>query len=393
MSEKLRVVLAGQYPEDPGRIRGGVEAVVASLAGEMARRPDIDLHIVSGTTHTTAPKVERRPGMTLHWLPRRRFGRGTFHAREVLEMRRYIRRLAPDIVHAHGTGIYAGAAATLRPIPSVITVHGIIFREAGVARGVKERLGWEMDALFERWVLRSARHIIAISPYVERECEGRTQAVIHRIENPIPDAFFDIQGEGEQGRILFAGRVIRRKDPLTALRATALAHAEFPSVRLHIAGELDADPEYAGEALALARELGLDGVVHFLGQLEEEALRREYAACSIVLLTSVQETAPVVIEQAMAAGRPVVSTDAGGAAHLIEAGRTGFIVPIGDVQALAEKLLILLRRPETRRRMGEEARREALRRFKASAVVDNTLAVYRTILSGDQANREETECP
>lgn len=374
----LRVALLGPYPRDPNRIGGGVEAVVAVLAQEMARRPDVELHILSGLTGLREIQVEQRPGMTLYYLPRRRFARATFHWREVLDLRRLLQKIRPDIVHAHGTGVYAGAAVGA-PFPAVITVHGIVYREARIALGLKDRLGWELDALYERWVLRRARHIISISPYVEREFGGWTRARLYRVENPIPDAYFAISGDGEPGRILFAGRVIPRKDPITAVRAFAILRERFPNATLRIAGETEAEPAYAQRVRALVEELGLGTAVHFLGQLDEEAMLREYAACSLVLLTSVQETAPVVIEQAMAAGKPVVATAVGGVAGLLRHAETGLLVPAGDAEAAADALARLLSSPAERARLAQEARRQALQRFKASAVVDQTLAVYREV--------------
>lgn len=376
----LRVAMLGPYPRDPNHIAGGVEAVVAVLAKKMAGRPDVELHILSGMTGLRSIEVERHPGMTLYLLPRRRFGRATFHLREMWDSRRLLGQIQPNVVHAHGTGIYAGAAVGC-PFPTIITVHGIVYREARIAMGLKDRLGWELDALYERWILGRARHIISISPYVEREFGGWTRAQLHRVENPVPDAYFAVAGEGEPGRILFAGRVIPRKDPLTAVRALALVRERFPGVTLRIAGEAEAEPEYAQRVHALVDELGLGSAVHFLGQLDEQSLLKEYTACSVVLLTSVQETAPVVIAQAMAAGRPVVATAVGGVEGLVTHEETGLVVPAGDVAAVAKALERLLASPAERARMAQEARRQAARRFKASAVVEQTLAVYHTVLA------------
>jgi glycosyltransferase involved in cell wall biosynthesis len=375
---RLKVAMPGQYPEDREQIVGGVEAVVATLADEMARRPEIELHVLRCTTRVAEPTREERGDLIIHWLPRRRLGRATFHVREVAELRSCLAQIQPHVVHAHGTGLYAGAALA-GAWPSVITVHGIVCREARVATGVKDRVGWELDARYERRVLARARHIISISPYVQQEFCSLTQAQLHLIENPISDAFFAQAGRGEPGRILFAGRVIPRKDPLAAIRAFEMLCRAHPRAQLRIAGEMDADPGYAGQARALVRDLGLSGQVHFLGQLNEDEILREYRDCALVLLSSVQETAPVVIEQAMAAGKPVVTTDAGGCGALITDGETGFVAPVGDVAGLARGLLRLVDDPDLYARMSVEAARQAGERFKASSVVDKTLYVYHML--------------
>jgi glycosyltransferase involved in cell wall biosynthesis len=377
-TRRLRVAMLGQYPEDVHRIVGGVEAVVAALASEMALRPEVDLHILRCATRGIRSDCEERDGLTIHWLPRGRVGRLTFHAREVSALRDELEALQPDVVHAHGTGLYAGAAVGGR-WPSVITVHGIVYREARLATDIKDRLGWELDGLYERWVLARAKRIIAISPYVEREFRHWTKAITHLIENPIADAFFDAPAHGEVGRILFAGRVIPRKDPLTAIRALGHIRTRHPEAQLRIAGEMDVDPAYTRMARKLVDELGLKNAVHFLGQLDEETILAEYRACSLLILSSVQETAPVVVEQALAAGRPVIATAVGGTGALVADGETGFIVPAGDDEGLAERACRLLDDSMLYDRMAAEARRQAQQHFKVSAVVDRTLDVYREL--------------
>jgi len=378
VTRKLRVAMLGQYPEDREQIVGGVEAVVATLADEMARRPEVELHLLRCTTRVTEPTWEERDGLIIHWLPRKRLGRATFHVREVAELRRCLEQIAPDVVHAHGTGLYAGGAVGGN-WPAVITVHGIVSREARVATDMKDRVGWELDVWYERWVLWRARHIVSISPYVGREFGNLTRAQLHLIENPIPDVFFDQAGEGESGQVLFAGRVIPRKAPLAAIRAFAMLSQHHPSAQLRIAGEADADPAYTARVKSLVRELGLDEQVHFLGQLNEKEILAEYRACSVVLLTSVQETAPVVIEQAMAAGKPVVTTDAGGCGVLVTDGETGFVTPVGDVDGLAGDLRRLMDDPDLYALMSARARKEAEVRFKASSVVNKTLDLYHLL--------------
>ena len=106
----------------------------------------------------------------------------------------------------------------------------------------------------------------------------------------------------------------------------------------------------------------------------------EFAACDLALLASEQETAPVTIAEALAAGRAVVTTDVGGCAAMVEDGVSGRVVPPGAAAALAAATLELLADPERLRRMGVAARAAAERRFRLDAVIEATTEVYRAVL-------------
>jgi glycosyltransferase involved in cell wall biosynthesis len=154
---------------------------------------------------------------------------------------------------------------------------------------------------------------------------------------------------------------------------------------LVIAGETETDPAYVERCRARVAAAGLADRVRFTGGLTPEAVRAEYAACDLVLLASEQETAPVTIAEAMAAGRAVVTTDVGGCAAMVEDGVCGRAVPPGAPAALAAAALELLDAPGRIREMGQAARAAAERRFRLEAVADATVNVYRAVLAAAAA--------
>jgi len=373
----MRVVMLGQYPLDEQRILGGVEAVMVPLVRGLASFKDLDLHIV-----TCQPRQEERTattaaGLPLHILNRRRLGRLTLHRRDIQTMGRTIHRLAPDVVHAQGMGIYAAAAAAA-PYPHVVTAHGIFFREAGFATGLLSRLRRHMDSSFERHCISHVHNLISISPYVEQElvqnCGFRGR--VYDIENPVHDAFFSIQGPGDDATILYAGRVIPRKGLLQLLAALVRVRQEIPSVQLRVAGETDSAPDYVGACQRLIEQQQLNGAVTFLGSLTMDAMVAEQAGCTILALPSKQETAPVAVAEAMAAGRAVVATQICGVPFMVEDGVSGLLVEDGDIAGLADALTRLLRDPVLHSKMGQCGRQIAQARFSADAVARRTREVY-----------------
>ena len=380
----MRVVMLTQYPINEQRIVGGPEAVVVSLLYGVARYDDLDLHVV-----TCQPGAERQVKVTssghpLHILKRRRLGRLTFHLRDVSGLQGVLKELSPDVVHAQGVGIYAAAAAN-SPYPHVVTVHGIIFREADFATGLGARARSIMDSIYERYCLAKIENLIAISPYVEEELEGRGDfGRVYRIENPVDDRFFTVtQAEGERATILYAGRVIRRKGLLELLRALPEVRETVPHVRLRVAGESESDLEYLDACQQFIADHELERTVTFLGSLTVEQMVKEYARCTVFALPSKQETAPVVVAEAMAAGRPVVATRACGMPYMVAHKESGLLAEYGDAAGWGSALTALLSDPALSCGMGRRARDLAQARFSLDAVARATRDVYRE-LAGDK---------
>ena len=102
-----------------------------------------------------------------------------------------------------------------------------------------------------------------------------------------------------------------------------------------------------------------------------------YAAVDIVALTSRNEGTPVALIEAMAAGRPVVATDVGGVADVVEHGTSGLLVPSGDMRALADALARLAGDASERHRLGQNGRAHALARYRADRLADDLDRLYR----------------
>ncbi|NLE75861.1 MAG: glycosyltransferase family 4 protein [Chloroflexi bacterium] len=377
----MRVAIVGAYPSDPTRLEGGVHAVISYLIEGLQREADVEVHVVTGVMPGQSTEPRQVGGVWVHPFPWARFKRLTFHQRDVLRIRKALRDIRPDLVHGHGPPAPYAAATFSSGFPNVVTWHGVMFREAAVVPGLRPRLIYALDILYERYCWSRMRHVIAISPYVMREYERFGRPTFHLVENPIADRYFRLNGEEQPDAILCAARLISRKDVLTLLRAFAVLHAQRPTARLRIAGETDSEPAYARQCREFVAREGLGQAVSFLGQLSEEQILDEYRCCSVVALSSRQETAPMVVEQAMAAGRAVVATPAGGVPWLVADGVTGLVTPFGDAERMAMALNRLLADAPLRHKLGARGREEAARRFHASAVARRTLEVYRQIMA------------
>jgi glycosyltransferase involved in cell wall biosynthesis len=173
---------------------------------------------------------------------------------------------------------------------------------------------------------------------------------------------------GDRFRIGWAGRLTAIKRPLDLVRAAARVEGSV----LVLAG----DGELRAETEALAREFGVDA--RFLGYVDD--IGERYATFDAFLLTSQNEGTPVVAIEALAAGVPVVATDAGGTRTVVDDGETGFLVPVGDVDALADRLTRLRDDPELRSRLGDTGAARMRDRFSTDRMVDDVDGLYAKIL-------------
>jgi glycosyltransferase involved in cell wall biosynthesis len=139
------------------------------------------------------------------------------------------------------------------------------------------------------------------------------------------------------------------------------------------------DGDLRAEMERHARDIGLGDSALFLGLRAD--VPEIMAAQDVSVLSSQDEGMPNVVMQAMAAGRPVAATDAGGTREIIEDGVTGFVVPLGDVDALANRIELLLDDPALASRFGAAGRERVERHFTFEACVARTVALYEELLS------------
>ena len=164
---------------------------------------------------------------------------------------------------------------------------------------------------------------------------------------------------------LAVGNLLPSKDYPTLLEAAVRCRASGRAFRLLVIGGGDELERLRSEASAR----GLDGLVSFLGRRPDVPLALR--ACDAFVLSSAWEGMPNTVMEAMASGVPVVATDVGGVAELVERDATGFIVPSRGPEALAERMLAMMAMDgEARASMGQAGRRRIEAHFGIEQVVD-----------------------
>lgn len=152
--------------------------------------------------------------------------------------------------------------------------------------------------------------------------------------------------------ILYASKLIRRKNPLDLLKAFQIIKGKFKSVNLLFVGTGDQESTLKG----FINQNNIKDV-YFLGFLNQSELPEAFALSDVFVLPSINETWGLVINEAMCAGLPIITTDVVGAASdLVKEGINGFTYKAGDVNQLADKLLIILSDERLRKSMGDKSK-------------------------------------
>lgn len=192
------------------------------------------------------------------------------------------------------------------------------------------------------------------------------------VDAPAPAPADDPRGNGPL--VGMVGRLSWKKGYPIALEAAALLRERIPGLRFDIVG----DGEQRAELEQRARALGLGGTVRFLGQRRDVADLMRTFDCYV--LSSVIEGMPNALLEAMALGRPVVTTSAGGSAEIVVDGSSGLVVPPNDARALADAVERVLRDPALARRLAEQGERRVREQFSLDAMLRSFDQLYRSEL-------------
>jgi phosphoheptose isomerase len=190
----------------------------------------------------------------------------------------------------------------------------------------------------------------------------------------------------DEGVILHVGRMVPRKGIDTVIRGYArfLADHEAPVKLLIVGGESDEpDPELTpeiGRLQRVATELGVQDRVRFVGRRGRSQLKYYYSAADLFVTTPWYEPFGITPLEAMACGTPVVAANVGGLKFSVRDGETGYLVPPGDSEALADRFRLLYSSPALLRVFGQQAIQRVNELFTWAHVADGLCKVYGEVM-------------
>jgi D-inositol-3-phosphate glycosyltransferase len=394
-----------------GKDTGGMNVYVREITRYLGRRGvHIDVFTRSQDEHVPlvlhdlgyGNRVVHIPAGPEHPMPKKQLATYLPQFVEGIKAFAHDKGIHYDLIHSHYwmSGIAAQQLKESWNTPIVHMFHTLGLMKNRVAQSPAEMEG-EYRINGEYQVLDAVDRIIAATLAEQSQLQFLYKADKDKITVIPPGVdishFYPIpQGEArcvigvpeKAPMLLFVGRIEPLKGVDTLIRAIAHMRTTgvtdlYPHYLTIIGGTPDADQSEMTSEMSrlqnLSRELGLEDLVLFLGKRAQSSLPYYYSAADVLIMPSHYESFGMVALEAMACGIPVVASQVGGLAFLIQDGETGYVVPGGDPIALSDRLTQLISQPELRRRLGEQAAAYA-RDYAWENITARLLNVYQELL-------------
>jgi len=380
---KVLVVVPG-FPLDFRKIQGGVHSAVNNLLVGYSNFP-IEVRVLSFNKDLETPFIDKRFGdnITVHYYRNWNIGLQILsyllHGSKTL--RKEIQEFKPDLIHyEEGMAFLLMRIWGVYKIPEVLTIHGIIFAEAKLKVRLIDKWYWYLNGIVERILIPS--NIIHLSNYSKAifEENGIRPLKCEIIPNSITDAFFELpEKESIDRKLLYIGVIDENKNLLYLLKCLHELKVRAIEYQLVVVGDFISD-NYKQVINSFIQENQLSGRVKFTGWIGQKQVREQIQEADILVVSSQQESYPMVIAESMAAGKLVLASRVGGIPEMIDDKINGFLFSNDNTENLIELLIKINEAPDLIRSIGKQARIKAAATFRTSVVANKTIAFYKRIL-------------
>ncbi len=353
-----------------GLARRGFRLTVIASAG---RDPDF-IHDID---------LFRMEGVAVHLLPMKRRIAPIADTVALVRLTRLLRRLRPDIVHAHSSkaGFLARVAVRCAGgVPTVYTPHCFAFLSDSPLRGLYRAC--------ERWAARWTGRLIAMS---REECAWAHDGArglrmptdrVRLIPNGIEVGEWVPRRERTQPVIGFVGRMCRQKGPDFFLAVARRIRQARPDMHFLMLG----DGPWRGWVEGRLMRTGMDDCVTVRTARDEIAVAEHLMEMDVLVLPSRWEGLPYTLLEAMAAGVPVAAMAGGGVSDVIEDGISGLLCAVGDVEGLAVRALALVNDRELAGRIRAGARAR-MADYTLRQMVERIATVYEELAKQEERGK------
>jgi len=412
----------------PSTYGGGVERHIWELSKNLAKHGTV-VHLLTlpSKDHQNEEELEGvriHRGMILHFVDRQfPYAHPSFDLYALVKS--LDRSFDFDIIHAHNGPpglavlpskflgrkklIFTEHTPYLIPLPTPPRVFGTSaisehtpYLALLLSEARKRSIKLKILTASEAFVPKFASKVIAISSEVVDGLVKKVgiphERIIH-VPNGVDIDRFNPSVDGTKVKarlgledkkiMLFVGRVSGGKGVHNIVNALPTILESVPDVVFLIVGAMEyfsingkfVPNRYYQYLLEIANRLRVRDKLIFTGPVHDDELPRYYAACDLFVLPSYHEGFSLVSAEALASGKPVIATRCGGVTDIVRDGYDGFLVPIGDEEALADRIITVLNDRRLARRLGENGRKLMEQNFTWESIAIKVKKVYEDVLN------------
>jgi len=324
-----------------------------------------------------------------------------YNPQTIKKVKKIIRKINPEIVHAHNVHYYlsyhclklakaAGAEIFLTAHDAMLYSYGKVADEFKISWAQELKKYWlrynPIRNLIIRRYLKYVDGIIAVSDILRRALVNNGIKNVVTIHNGIDLNSWTTSDESvadfkrkhdleDKKIVLFGGRLSGAKGGESIVKAMAVVARRCPKAVLLIAGREDG---YASVIKDIAKKENILNRLVFTGWLDHKEMVVTYRGSNVVVFPSVYlDPFGLVVIEAMAAQKPVVATCYGGAHEIVVDGETGYIVNPNNIDSFAEKILGLLKDEARAQMMGQKGRERVAKNFTLKQQIEKYLNLYK----------------
>lgn len=350
----------------------------------------VEVHAIAPPDGTEEKLAEL--GVKFHpWFIERRSMNPTKELVSIRRLQKIYREIKPDIVHHYTVKavLYGTVAARMCGIKGIVnSVTGLPYIVVSPKKGIVKRMARWVAMRWYGWAVSGERTATILQN--QDDLELLTSFAPKVVENAIVTngSGVDLERFAEQPKqarfsnspvkVLFVGRFLKEKGVFELMDAVREMRRQNVQFEMHLCGDFD----HGNRSSATSEDLAQwkeEGLVDWSGQLDD--VRDKLAAADMVVLPSYREGTPRSLLEAMAVGRPLVTTDVPGCRNVVQHSVNGFLVDSHDPVMLAEAMATLIEDEGLRERMGPASRELAEAVFDEREVIRQTVEVYSKLSS------------
>lgn len=293
-----------------------------------------------------------------------------------------------DLIHAHDWLVGHSAKVLKQSLgsPMIATIHATEWgRNAGLHNDLQRHIS---DV--EWWLTYEAYAVICCSYYMCSELQRIFQVPQDKLfvipngvkaekfveHAPDLDNFRKGHAHPDEKIVFYVGRLVHEKGVQVLLDAVPKILHRVPKTKFIIAGKGPSEKELHHRAV----EMGIAERIHFTGFIDDLSRNSLYKVASVAVFPSLYEPFGIVALEAMAAGTPVVVSDIGGFAEIIQHGRNGLTTYVGNSQSLADNIVTILEAPEFAKKLMKQASSDVNTKYQWSKIAEQTEVIYDKIM-------------